>query len=428
MQTESTEAKAGRADATRRKPKERYEELRARKLALDMTRGKPCAAQLDLSNGLTTCLGAEDYRAADGTDCRNYGGLEGVAEARKLFADFLEVRPQDVLVGGNSSLALMHDTVVQALLKSLPGAAEPWRSQPSVKFLCPSPGYDRHFAICQHFGIEMIPVEMGADGPDMDRVEELAAADAAVKGIWCVPKYSNPTGATYSDAVVERLARMRTAAADFRIFWDNAYAVHHLGGAPDRLANMLEACRVAGQPDRPLIFGSTSKVSFAGAGVAMVAASEANVSFLKAGMSIQTIGPDKLNQLRHVRFFRDMAGIHAHMQKHAEILKPKFDAVHETLERELGGTNLASSLATWSRPRGGYFVSLDTRDGFAKRVVGLAAEAGVKLTAAGATFPYGKDPRDRNIRIAPSLPSLEEIRQAMELVAVSIQVAAEEAR
>lgn len=399
----------------------RYDEFRARGLSLDMTRGKPCGEQLDLSAGLLDCLGPDDYRAADGTDCRNYGGLDGLPEAKKLFADYLGVGPDEIIVGGNSSLSFMHDMVVQALLCGVPDAEKPWRAAP-VKFLCPSPGYDRHFAICQRFGIEMIVVGMGSDGPDIDHVEKLVAGDAAIKGIWCVPKYSNPTGVTFADSVVERLAGMKTAAPDFRIFWDNAYAAHHLTDEPDRLLDLLAACKKAGTANRPLIIGSTSKVSFAGAGLAMVGASAANLAWLRGALSIQTIGPDKLNQLRHVRFFRDMAGIAAHMRKHAEILQPKFQAVQEVLDKELGDTGVA----TWSRPRGGYFVSLDTPKGCAKKVVSLAADAGVKLTAAGATFPLGKDPNDSNIRIAPSLPSLDEIRAAMELLAISIKLVAAE--
>ena len=392
----------------------RYDALKARKLALDMTRGKPCAAQLDLSMGM---LELRDYKAADGGDCRNYGVLEGLPEARRLFAELLDVEPAEVIVGGNSSLALMHDTIVQALLKGLPDTP-PWKAQPAVKFLCPSPGYDRHFAICERFGIEMVPVEMRDDGPDMDEIERLAGSDPAVKGIWCVPRYSNPTGATYADAVVDRFARMETAAPDFRIFWDNAYAVHHLVERPAPLKNILSACRAAGHADRPFIFTSTSKISFAGSGISALAASAANLRHLIAGLSIQTIGHDKLNQLRHVQYFRNANGVAAHMQKHAAILKPKFDAVDEILARELA----ASGAAQWTRPQGGYFVSLDTLDGCASKVVSMADAAGVKLTKAGATFPHGKDPRDRNIRLAPSFPSLADIRQAMELVALSVQL------
>jgi DNA-binding transcriptional MocR family regulator len=396
----------------------RYAEFRARGLSLDMTRGKPCPEQLDLSLGLLTCLGPGDYRAADGTDCRNYGVPEGLPEARRLFAEILEVDPREVIVGGNSSLALMHDAIVQALLCGVPGGEEPWHTAPGVKFLCPAPGYDRHFAICERFGIEMISVGMLADGPDMEAIEQIAGSDPAVKGIWCVPRYSNPTGVTFSAAVVEGLARMRTAAADFRIFWDDAYAAHHLSDNPDPLLNLLAVCKAAAVPDRALIFASTSKISFPGGGLAAVAASAANIDHIRRGLSVQTIGPDKLNQLRHVRFLENRAGIERHMRGHAAIIKPKFDAVLEILERELG----ASNAARWSRPKGGYFLSLDTLDGCASRVVKRAAEAGVKLTPAGATFPYGRDPRDRNIRIAPTLPPLDELRQATELLCICVLI------
>ncbi|MBX3024543.1 aminotransferase class I/II-fold pyridoxal phosphate-dependent enzyme [bacterium] len=395
-----------------------YDAFRGRGLALDMTRGKPCAEQLDLSLGLLDCLG-RDYKAADGTDCRNYGVLEGLPEARALFAELLEVEPAEVIVGGNSSLALMHDTIAQYLLKGTPDAP-PWRGKHEVKFLCPSPGYDRHFAICERYDIKMLPIPMAADGPDIDWVERLVHADEHIKGMWIVPRYSNPGGVVCSPRVVERLAAMETAAPDFRIFWDNAYAVHHLVDDPPPLANLLAACRAAGHPERPVIFTSTSKISFAGAGVGVVAGSPTNIRHLLAGMSIQTIGHDKLNQLRHVRFFRDAAGIAAHMRKHAAILKPKFDAVTAILSERLGG----KGIATWSEPAGGYFISLDTPDRCATRVVQMADAAGVKLTKAGATFPYGKDAHDRNIRLAPSFPSLEQIRQAMELVATCVELVA----
>lgn len=397
-----------------------YEAIKAQNLALDMTRGKPCGEQLDLAAGMLDCLG-RDFKAADGTDCRNYGVLEGIPEARALFAELLEVAPSEVIVGGNSSLALMHDAIVQALLKGTEEGAAPWLGQGKVKFLCPSPGYDRHFFICERYGIEMIPVAWRDDGPDMDAVERHVRADPQIKAIWIVPRYNNPTGAVCSEETVERLARM-PAAPDFRILWDNAYAVHHLVDDPPPLANMLRACRAAGHPDRPLIFASTSKISFAGAGVGVIAASEANVRRLLAGLGIQTIGHDKLNQLRHVRFFRDAAGIAAHMRKHAAILTPKFTAVTEILTRRLGG----KGIATWSTPQGGYFISLDVADGRAKRVVALAGEAGVKLTKAGAAFPYGDDPRDRNIRLAPSFPTLPQIRQAIELVAICVELASAE--
>jgi DNA-binding transcriptional MocR family regulator len=398
----------------------RYEAFRARGLTLDMTRGKPCPEQLDLAGGLIDCLTREEYRAAGGDDCRNYGLLDGLPEAKRLFADYLEVAPEEVIVGGNASLNMMHDAVRDAMLHGVPGGDGPWIRLPRVKFLCPAPGYDRHFNICAYYGIEMMPVEMDAHGPVMDQVEALVAGDAAVRAIWCVPKYSNPTGVTYSDEVVERLAAMPAAAPDFRIFFDNAYAVHHFEDTPDPLANLLGACKAAGNPDRALLFGSTSKVSFAGGGVAAMAGSRANMDAARKHLFTQTIGADKLNQLRHLRFFRDMDGIAAHMRKHAAIMKPKFDAVAETLARELG----ASGLARWTRPRGGYFVSIDTPRGCAAAVVAKAAQAGVRLTAAGATYPYGRDPRDANIRIAPSFPSVEDVRTAMELLTLCIRLVA----
>lgn len=397
--------------------RKRYEEFKARNLKLDMSRGKPSPEQLDLSLGLLDCLGRDDYKTESGVDCRNYGGVEGIPEARRLFAELLEVDPKEIIIGGNSSLAFMHDIIARAIIHGVPGGEQPWGRQP-VKFLCPSPGYDRHFAICEYFNIEMVTVEMSENGPDMEQVERLVAADDTIKGIWCVPKYSNPTGITYSDEIVDRLARMKTKAKDFRIFWDNAYAVHHLTDRPDRLKNILPACKEAGNPDRVFIFSSTSKISFAGAGLAMVAGSENNINWLKRHMSIQTIGPDKLNQLRHVRFFRDIYGIEEHMKKHAAIIKPKFDLVLEILQTELEGKNIAS----WSKPNGGYFISLDTMKGCARKVVAMAAGAGVVLTNAGATFPYGKDPQDRNIRIAPTFPSLGELREAMKVLAVCIQL------
>jgi len=410
----SVDLEALRADAAR--IEQRYREFVDRGLSLDMTRGKPCPEQLDLADGLLTAVKPGEVYAEDGTDCRNYGGVEGLPEARALFADFLEVAPAEVLVGDNGSLGLMHDCVAWALSHGVPGGDGPWSRGP-VRFLCPSPGYDRHFTICEHFGIEMVPVQMGAEGPDMDEVERRVAEDEAVKGLWLVPRYSNPTGVTLGPHVVERLARMPARAADFRILWDNAYAHHHLVESPEPLANLLELCKQAGHPDRAWIFGSTSKISFAGAGVAAMAGSEANVAWLRGHRAVQTIGPDKLNQLRHVRFFRDLDGIRAHMRRHAGILRPKFQAVQRVLERELGG----SGLAEWTDPDGGYFVSLDTLDGCARSVVELAGKAGVRLTPAGATFPYGRDPRDRNIRIAPSLPSEEEIETAMEVLAVCVR-------
>jgi DNA-binding transcriptional MocR family regulator len=398
--------------------RQRYDNLKAKKLKLNITRGVPSPEQLDLSNEMLTCVSGKDYMTADGSDSRNYGGVEGLPETRALFAEIFEVSPNQVIVGCNSSLALMHDLIVRALLFGVSGGDAPW-GKSHVKFLCPSPGYDRHFAICQLLNIEMIPVEMTGDGPDMDQVEKLVADDELIKGIWCVPKYSNPTGVTYSDTVVDRFARMKTKAKDFRIIWDNAYAVHHLTETPDRLKDILKACAAAGNPDRVFVFGSTSKISFAGAGVGFLASTETNINWLKQLMMIQTIGPDKLNQLRHARFFKNLAGIEAHMKKHAKLLKPKFDKVDEVLTRELGGKQIAS----WTKPNGGYFISLDIMEGCAKKVVAMAVEAGVALTQAGATYPYGKDPKDRNIRIAPTYPPLKELETAMEILAVCIQLA-----
>jgi aspartate/methionine/tyrosine aminotransferase len=411
------------SDKERHKIKEdllqRYREFQAQGLTLDMTRGKPCAEQLDLSLGMLDGDIGGAYLTPDGLDCRNYGGLDGIAAAKELFAAYMQVEPDELIIGGNSSLNMMHDTILRAMLKGMINGATPWGRLPKVKFLCPSPGYDRHFFICEYLGIEMIPVNMLEDGPDMDQVEDLVAGDELIKGIWCVPQYSNPTGAVYADKVVERLANMNTRAKDFRIFWDNAYAVHHLVDKPRPLKNILVACRQAGNPERALMFGSTSKVSFAGAGLAMMAGSRINMEWIKNQMAYQTIGPDKLNQLRHVLFFKDIDGIMAHMKKHAAILKPKFDAVQGILDRELEGKNIAR----WSKPQGGYFVSIDTMDGCAAAVVKKAADAGVKLTPAGSTYPYKNDPLDRNIRIAPSFPPLENVQAAMELVAICIQIA-----
>jgi len=396
----------------------RYAAFKARGLTLDMTRGKPSSQQLDLANDLWQ-KPQGSFTAKDGTDGRNYGGLDGLPETKEIFAGLLEAPPAQVVVSGNSSLQIMHDTVVRALTHGVPDGAGAWSKQPKVRFLCPSPGYDRHFAICEHFGIEMLTVELGEDGPNLEQVESLVASDPTIKGMWCVPKYANPTGTTYSDKVVDRLAGMKTAAPDFRLFWDNAYAVHDLYATTDPLKNILTACKAAGNENRALVFGSTSKISFAGAGIAALASSPANVADAKKHLGFQTIGPDKLNQLRHVAFFKDYAGLLAHMKRHAEILRPKFEAVTDIFQNELGG----KAIATWTKPRGGYFVSLDTLDGCAKEVVSLANQAGVKLTAAGATFPYGKDPRDRNIRIAPSLPPLDQIKVAMEVVCVCVALA-----
>jgi aspartate/methionine/tyrosine aminotransferase len=396
----------------------RFTAFQEKSLTLDMTRGKPSPAQLDLSMEMLTGDISRAYRSHSGIDCRNYGGLDGINEAKSLFAEYLEVADNEIIVGDSASLKMMHDTVMGALVYGMVDSREPWGKRDKVKFLCPSPGYDRHFAVCQYLGIEMITVAMGPDGPDMDTIEKLVVADETIKGIWCVPKYSNPTGITYADAVVDRLASMKTRAADFKIFCDNAYAVHHLSDVHDPLKNMLTACKGAGNPDRVILFGSTSKISFAGSGVAMLAASRKNIEFILSKMQFQTIGPNKLNQLRHVLFFKDMAGIEAHMKKHAAILKPKFDAVLDVLNQELAGSNIAS----WSRPNGGYFISIDMLPGCAQEVVNKAAAAGVKLTPAGATFPYGRDPENKNIRIAPSFPSAADVKTAMELVAICIQL------
>jgi aspartate/methionine/tyrosine aminotransferase len=397
---------------------DQYHGFKSRGITLDITRGKPCSEQLDLALEMLDCVNSRDYRTEDGTDSRNYGGIDGIPEAKRLFSQYLEVTPEEIIIGGNSSLNLMHDTFIRAMVKGVGDDSPPWGKLPKIKFLCPSPGYDRHFFICDYLGLEMIPVEMKAAGPDMYVIEEMVAEDESIKGIWCVPKYSNPTGSVYSDEVVERLASMQVKASDFRIFWDNAYTVHHLDGKPARLKNILTACKKAGNPDRVLIFGSTSKIAFAGSGLAMMGSSEKNMALLKKQITFQTIGPDKLNQLRHVKFFKDMRGIEDHMQKHQAILKPKFDAVQSVLEKELAGKNIAQ----WSHPAGGYFVSIDTMEGCSAAVVRLAAEAGVKLTPAGSTYPYMHDPLDRNIRIAPSFPPVKDILAAMQLVCICIQL------
>lgn len=395
---------------------ERYEEFKAQKLNYDMSRGKPCKEQLDLSLDI---LNITDYKSASGADYRNYGVLDGIPEAKKLFSELIEANTDEVIVGGNSALSMIYDTIARAMSFGVLGSEIPWGKLSKVKFLCPSPGYDRHFAICELFGIEMIVVDMKNDGPDMDVVEKLANEDEAIKGIFCVPKYSNPGGITYSDEVVDRIAGMKTKAKDFRIFWDNAYTIHHLFDKGDSLKNILEACKKAGNKDRVFMYTSTSKVTLPGAGIAVMAASKANISFTKRQMSVQMIGPDKLNQLRHVKFLKNMDNIKEHMKKHAEIIRPKFLAVLDILETELGG----KEIAWWSKPNGGYFISFDTLDGCAKKVVSMMAEAGIVMTTAGATFPYGKDPRDRNIRIAPTLPSLDEIKKAMEVFCICVQIA-----
>lgn len=400
-----------------------YAEFAAAGLALDMSRGKPCAEQLDLSVPMLGMLQtADDCFDEAGLDCRNYGVIDGIPEAKRLMATLLDDEPDNVFVFGNASLTIMHDAIARALDFGCLGSA-PWSQLPSVKFICPVPGYDRHFAILEQFGIEMLPVPMHEDGPDMDAVEGLAAGDACVKGIWCVPKFSNPNGAVYSDEVVRRLAAMPTAADDFRIFWDNAYCVHFLDDAAaqnDRLLDIGIACREAGTPDRYLKFASTSKITFPGAGVAAMACSPANLAEAKRLCGAQMIGHDKLNQLRHARFLPNEDALCEHMRAHASILRPKFELVQHKLEAELGGTGMA----TWTDPQGGYFVSFDGMPNTAKRTVALAREAGVVLTGAGATWPYGRDPQDRNIRIAPTMPPLEDLDLALDIFVCCVKIAA----
>lgn len=395
----------------------RYNAFKAQNLKLDMTRGKPCAEQLDISMDILDIPAKELRKAADGTDCFNYGVLDGIPEAKALFAEMLEVNTDEIIVGGNSSLNLMYDTIARAMSLGILGST-PWSKLDGVKFLCPSPGYDRHFAICELFGIEMITVDMKQDGPDMDTVEKLVSEDESIKGIWCVPKYSNPDGITYTDEVVNRFANLKPKAKDFRIFWDNAYCVHHLSKNPDKLKNILKACKDAGNENMVYIFSSTSKISFPGAGVAVMATSTENLKGIKKSLTIQTIGHDKINQLRHAKYFKNLEGINTHMKKHADILEPKFNTVLQILEEELGGKDIAS----WNKPNGGYFVSLNTLDNCAKEVAKLAGEAGVALTKAGATFPYGNDPRDRNLRIAPTMPPVEELKKAIEVLAICVQL------
>ena len=397
-----------------------FAEVKAKGLNLNISRGKPAAAQLDLTEGMLTVLSKnEDTFAEDGTDCRNYGVLTGIPEARKLIGDICEVPAENVIVYGNASLTIMFDTVARSFLKGVAGCT-PWNKLDKVKFLCPVPGYDRHFGVTEYFGVEMINVPMTPEGPDMDMVEKLVAEDDAIKGIWCVPKYSNPQGITYSDETVFRFANLKPAAEDFRIFWDNAYCVHHLyEDKQDYLIEILMECKKAGNPDMVYKFSSTSKISFPGSGIAAMAASDANLEDIRSTMRVQTIGHDKVNQLRHVRFFGDIHGIVEHMKKHADILRPKFETVLEVLERELGGLEIGS----WIAPRGGYFISFDALDGCAKAIVAKAKEAGVVMTGAGATFPYGKDPHDSNIRIAPSYPTPEELAVAAEVFVLSVKLA-----
>lgn len=396
-----------------------YAEAKAKGLALDMSRGKPSAKQLDVSLGLLdTINSSSDLKALDGTDCRNYGVLDGIPEAKKLMADMMGTTPDHVIVYGNASLNIMYDQISRAYTHGILGNT-PWCKLDKVKFLCPVPGYDRHFAITERFGIEMINIPMSESGPDMGMVEEYVSKDASVKGIWCVPKYSNPQGYTYSEETVKRMAALKPAAEDFRIFWDNAYVIHDLyDDNKDEIADIISECEKAGNPDMVFEFASTSKVSFPGSGIAALASSANNIADIKKQLTIQTIGHDKLNQLRHVRFFKDINGLKEHMRKHAEFIRPKFEAVESVLEEELSGLGIGS----WTEPKGGYFISFDAMDGCAKAIVAKCKEAGVKLTGAGATFPYGKDPKDSNIRIAPSFPTPEEMKQAADLFVLCVKL------
>lgn len=400
-----------------------YEGIKAQGISLDMSRGKPGADQLDLSTPMLDELNSSSvFKGQNGMDFRNYGILDGTAEAKQLFSDLMETTPDHVLVYGNSSLNIMYDLISRAMIHGIDGNT-PWCRQESVKFLCPVPGYDRHFAITESFGIEMIPIPMDENGPDMDLVEQYVNNDATVKGIWTVPKYSNPSGVVYSDEVVRRFANLKPAAKDFRIFWDNAYAIHHL--YPENkssLLNIVTACEEAGNPDLYYELCSTSKVTFPGSGVACLISSPKNLAEIKKSLTVQTIGHDKLNQMRHVLFFKDAAGVHAHMEKHAAILRPKFEAVVNTLEQELGGLEIGS----WIKPLGGYFIAFDTLEGCAKRVVALCKEAGVVMTPAGSTYPYMNDPKDTSIRIAPTLPSSEELKKACEVFVTCVKLASVE--
>ena len=403
----------------RKKLSAQYREWQGKDLRLDMSRGKPSVDQLDLSMGMMDVLNSDnDLTCEEGVDCRNYGVLTGIREAKELIGDMMEVAPTYIIIYGNSSLNVMFDTVSRSMTHGVMGFT-PWCKLDKVKFLCPVPGYDRHFAITEYFGIEMINVPMTPEGPDMDMVEKLVAEDASIKGIWCVPKYSNPTGNSYSDETVRRFARLKPAAPDFRIYWDNAYGMHHLyDHDQDHLIEILAECKRAGNPDLVYKFSSTSKISFPGSGIAAIATSRNNLEDIEKQLKFQTIGHDKLNQLRHTRYFKDIHGMVEHMRLHADILRPKFEGVTDTLDRELGGLGIGS----WTKPKGGYFISFDSLDGCAKEIVARCKKAGLVMTGAGATYPYGKDPHDSNIRIAPSYPPLGDLLMAMELFALCVKI------
>ena len=396
-----------------------FHAVKAKGLKLDMSRGKPSTEQLNLSMEMMDVLKSDsDLVCEEGVDCRNYGVLDGIKEAKQLLADMMEVPKDNIVIFGNSSLNIMYDTIARSMTHGVMGST-PWCKLDKVKFLCPVPGYDRHFAITEYFGIEMINIPMTATGPDMDLVEQYVHNDPAVKGIWCVPKYSNPQGITYSDETVHRFAKLDPAAEDFRIFWDNAYGIHHLyEDKQDYLLEILMECKKEGHPDMVYKFSSTSKISFPGSGIGAIAASDANLADIRKQMRIQTIGHDKLNQLRHVKFFKNIDGLHEHMRKHAAILRPKFEMVLNTLDRELGGLGIGE----WTKPHGGYFISFDSMEGCAKAIVAKAKEAGVVLTGAGATYPYGKDPKDSNIRIAPSFPTPEDLGKAAEVFVLCVKL------
>ena len=402
-----------------RELKKEYERYQAMEMSLDMSRGKPCKEQLDLSMGLMDALNSDaDMFCEDGTDCRNYGVLNGIAEAKVLISDMMENNPDNIIIYGNSSLNVMYDSISRSMTHGVMGNV-PWCRLDKVKWLCPVPGYDRHFSITEYFGIEMIPVPMTPSGPDMALVERLVREDESIKGIWCVPKYSNPQGYSYSDETVRRFARLQPAAKDFRIYWDNAYGVHHLyDKEQDYLIEILAECKRAGNPDLVYKFSSTSKITFPGSGIAAIAASSNNLEDIQRQLRYQTIGHDKVNQLRHVRFFEDIHNMIEHMRKHADILRPKFETVETILEKNLGGLGIGS----WTKPKGGYFISFDTMEGCAKEVAAKCKKAGVKLTPAGATYPYGKDPRDSNIRIAPTYPPIEDLRTASQLFCLCVKL------
>ena len=396
-----------------------YKKYQSMNLKLDMSRGKPCREQLDISMGMMDALNSQvDLSCEDGTDCRNYGLLSGIPEAKVLLGDMMENHPDNIIIYGNSSLNVMYDTVARAMTHGIMGGT-PWCKLDKVKFLCPSPGYDRHFAITEYFGIEMIVVPMTPEGPDMDMVEDLVSKDEAIKGIWCVPKYSNPQGYTYSDETVMRFARLQPAAKDFRIFWDNAYGIHHLyEDRQEYLPEILAECKKAGNPDMVYKFASTSKITFPGSGIACLATSLNNLEDIKNQLKNQTIGHDKVNQLRHMRFFKDIHGMTEHMKKHAAIIRPKFEAVEQILEDELGGLGVGE----WTKPIGGYFIGFDSLPGCAKAIVARAKKAGVVMTDAGATYPYHKDPNDSNIRIAPTIPPIESLKTAAQLFALCVKL------